>query len=1084
MREIIQNILFDADEVIPLKNEKVQGLYFYFYIDLLKSLEKEGIRDYTYSIDLIREIHNKNKIATSNIVKIILAKVNIDLIKTFKDTGQYKDEYQEEIKILEDESQQIISENLNFFQNIGYEVEKEYLNQNIDIIYADIINFLIKNKKFEDYEFILALMKDIDIENIIITKKIYDELNATLNNEEVVKIYKISCKDDIWNENKINFYYIFLRFIFKSSFYIYNLTFFLETRKLIINLLRTNEVLIKRKNILYNDKISFVVKKLADSKYYFVKLEKLELIYEYYTEILFESKKDDILLIEEIFNNTKNIEDKLLNDYNDAVKIHKKIPIIKYIFNEKYGLGERNENEMKKVIEIWNRLEKMIKANKIKKMLNDERQIICKYFRDQKNKDILIENFGQQVYDNFIIKINDFYKENEALEQENKKEKNENKDNLSTQENKTTNLTPIDKPREKTTPKMDPIGEDSTTSESQIQKSIDSNTALPPITKFLQKKDIFDIANYILQKCNIFFHTNKKGTEPYIIYDEIYYGYYELKIDYLRLMQYKQNLYCFNTKEPSLINLKYFFEFLEEIEKRIKEEFENEYILKINLELILEKENINEDNICNITAYYTFYEPFNQRRFKYKEENVLINKTNSMLQGFQFMIYDINSGIYKSIKYSEDLFFKKEIYLYDDDNEEDKINYFMKNEEPYEITPSKYTIIEHIKTLGNTKNSADFIKELSNGYFLIGSQNMLHIYDHQFIEKPTLTIKCKDWVYSVCERILFNEKSKNSNNLQVICCMNGNIGLLEISDQKNKLTIIEAQSRQNTKKNSKKDKAKNNTYNICIEMRENNYIMSGLRGAVYFRNFFGNNDIIEQSKIIEDTYRGGIKLNENIVALTSNSILPQGKDKLIFYNVKTGKLTEFGENYSFLVSEHNMVLIPRYEAKLENKILLCICKKYSEGQKNGILLVNPKLGKNVEIKKPFYDLNNFEISCICPILNIKNKNENYDLDKIEENYKQNIEIQDTDFFFVCGYDIEKMEGVIKLFKIIFKEKFEDTKIKFLQNIEIRNTGNFQGFKEQIKCMIQSKITGNFLVTCADGNIILLTKPNLELYIKK
>ena len=83
-----------------------------------------------------------------------------------------------------------------------------------------------------------------------------------------------------------------------------------------------------------------------------------------------------------------------------------------------------------------------------------------------------------------------------------------------------------------------------------------------------------------------------------------------------------------------------------------------------------------------------------------------------------------------------------------------------------------------------------------------------------------------------------------------------------------------------------------------------------------------------------------------------------------------------------------------------------------------------------------------------------------------------------------GFDNKKQQGIIKLYCVIPGEKTVDTKIKFLQNIEFDDNNKiFTGFDVHIKCMIQSKSTGNILVTCADGNIHLFTKPNLELYIK-
>jgi hypothetical protein len=273
-------------------------------------------------------------------------------------------------------------------------------------------------------------------------------------------------------------------------------------------------------------------------------------------------------------------------------------------------------------------------------------------------------------------------------------------------------------------------------------------------------------------------------------------------------------------------------------------------------------------------------------------------------------------------------------------------------------------------------------------------------------------------------------------------------------------------------------------------MREDNYIMAGLRGAVYYQNFFVNKGEIKQTKVSEEeetTFRAGIKLSENIVALTSNSVIPEGKDKLIFYNVKKGNYIEGVNNYSFVMNENGMALINKKNPdNKETKILLCACKKYIKGQKNGILLVNPQLGDNKQINTPFYDTGDFEVYCICPIFNVVNNNKDYDVENVDENYKKNIEITETDFFLVGCYQPQKREGVIQLYKIIFSEKAEDTKIKFLQNIEIYNKQkeNFEGFGEQIKSIIQSKITGNILITCANGNVYLFTKPNLDYYISK
>ena len=51
------------------------------------------------------------------------------------------------------------------------------------------------------------------------------------------------------------------------------------------------------------------------------------------------------------------------------------------------------------------------------------------------------------------------------------------------------------------------------------------------------------------------------------------------------------------------------------------------------------------------------------------------------------------------------------------------------------------------------------------------------------------------------------------------------------------------------------------------------------------------------------------------------------------------------------------------------KILLCACKKYNEKQKNGILLLilNLENNKFEILSSKFYETQNLEIYCFCPI---------------------------------------------------------------------------------------------------------------------
>ena len=158
---------------------------------------------------------------------------------------------------------------------------------------------------------------------------------------------------------------------------------------------------------------------------------------------------------------------------------------------------------------------------------------------------------------------------------------------------------------------------------------------------------------YILNKSSIIFHTNFKGKEPYIIYDEILCGDYNIKIDYTKLL--KSKYYCEQSHQKNELS-EYFLKllnFLKEIEKRINNKFLLNYNLKIKLDIRKEEYNNNSNSTYNISCFYTFYDPIRISTYKYKDENILINATNSKNQGFQFMLYQKNNECYKDLKYQE-----------------------------------------------------------------------------------------------------------------------------------------------------------------------------------------------------------------------------------------------------------------------------------------------------------------------------------------------------------------------------------------------------------------------------------------------
>jgi hypothetical protein len=246
----------------------------------------------------------------------------------------------------------------------------------------------------------------------------------------------------------------------------------------------------------------------------------------------------------------------------------------------------------------------------------------------------------------------------------------------------------------------------------------------------------------------------------------------------------------------------------------------------------------------------------------------------------------------------------------------------------------------------------------------------------------------------------------------------------------------------------------------CVQMKDNNFVIAGQNKTIYLRNllFTQQKEVFSYEIIKNNTYRDAIKISDNIIALTSNKIIVDGEDKLIFYNITKNKKCSQIQGYSFIATTNGLYLLSREINKQANKILFCACKKYFPHQKNGILLVNVQKENKQKIEL-FYDTEKFEVYCFCPIFLYDERN-----NKIE-----------TDFLLVGGFDVERREGRIKLFKILYNEMGNINNIEYLQDIEF-------GFEGAVSSIVQSEKYGNVLVSCYDGNIYLFTKINLDFYL--
>ena len=478
-----------------------------------------------------------------------------------------------------------------------------------------------------------------------------------------------------------------------------------------------------------------------------------------------------------------------------------------------------------------------------------------------------------------------------------------------------------------------------------------------------------------------------------------------------------------------------------------------------------------------------------------------MNKTNSKALGFNYLINEIKENNFDVIKFQEiseketnkasgnnnnnDPNNKDNSSISSFNDETKEINSFdsTKNEEENGLDLTKrasiYQILDIIGILGKFNENTDvFIKELSNGWYIMGGGNnieankgkfktILKIYDQDFNKKKELKIDINEWIYSCFEIEKLSNQNENDYNVELIACCNEILYKILLNFKAETIQKIEIGEYTNTQLE----------INNCVQMREINLEFIGHDNSIHLDNSFNSQQIKKSVIVSGKSYLGSIKINENIIAITSNKVQYNGEDKLIFYNTDKKEISREIKGYSFISGINGLALMPREEVKYNNKILLCACKKYFGDQKNGIYLANPQLEDEQGINNPFYDTGNFEVFCFCPILIVNP--DNFILDNGNEK-----KIIDTEYFFVGGFNLDKKEGEIKLFKVIYSEKASDNKIEFVQDIEFERNEEFSGFEGAISCIIQTKIgnNGNILISCYNGTLYLLTIPNLDYYL--
>ena len=655
-KEIIHYILYNYEEIIHIyPNEQTKNLAYNTYLNILINDNLEII-NYSYKLNYINEINNERQKTKDKYKLILFAKCIICLIDNFKQTDEFNDD--EDIEILEkieNENKLIIKNNMDVFKNLGLSLnEKKIEIIKIDELYMEIIKALITNINIEDYEYTYNLLNQIELINIDLTKEMFNDLLKFINeNEKNINDYLIMNKEDLFNDTKINFYFIFLKYILKNSIYIYQFKFLLKTKKIILEQLKLNKLYSIKTNKTFNEKFEYILKTLFDSEFYWDKyINIIKIIINqvliYYKEYLFESKKQEIIAIEKKINNNENDFGIYLQDYELAKKMNLRAPIINYLYVYTNKSMIKNEEKFRNEVEIWERIEKMIVEHKIKKMSKNYRQILLNYINEEENnKKIIMKIFGQNHYEYFIKEgTKSLNKKNLNIEIaiENKNIINENhNDNIQIKKNEN---------KFSIKDKQNNINQNNDIKVIENKNNVENYQAPSPAIKTSNNFD--NIIMNILMKCIIILSTSKIRKEKFFIFQSILYGEYGIAITYEKLMEFK-GVYIQRQNDNYLAkNFLLFLEFLKNFEDNIKEGFLHKYNLIIRLEFTKEtNDNSTGSNIYNITCKYSFYNPIDNKPFIYKDENILINGINSNYQGFYFMLSDINNDIYTNIKYKE-----------------------------------------------------------------------------------------------------------------------------------------------------------------------------------------------------------------------------------------------------------------------------------------------------------------------------------------------------------------------------------------------------------------------------------------------
>ena len=402
-REKIKKILYEEDENIHFNyNINNNILSFYFYLILLIKDQNE-ILNYTYDIKYIKEMDDGQENNEKIFNKLIMSKIIIELTNNYKEINDcYGDKNEEELNKIIEKNETIIKNYIECFES-DLPINK-FLQQKIDEIYIKIINKLILDTKneYNDYnDKITILTEQLDIENINLNENMWNEISNTLNSKELYDDFLIKKKEDLYNEKKINFYYILLKYILKNPIYIYHNQFLIQTRKNIFKIIKIKKSLYFSEDIEKEKRAKYVIeificsnkffkKKTKKSRFTAILNDRFNLCQQKSSERIISEKDEDYNNNSSQYIKYKSEEASIISKANEisAPKEVSQLDCIKYIYKifsmPEYKESLINISESKNYLE----LDLIIKKLNVEKKDVEKLKEIIKhnnFFNDLKN---------------------------------------------------------------------------------------------------------------------------------------------------------------------------------------------------------------------------------------------------------------------------------------------------------------------------------------------------------------------------------------------------------------------------------------------------------------------------------------------------------------------------------------------------------------------------------------------------------------------------------------------------------------------------------------------------------------------------